>query len=421
MSSINLSPVDDIQQRLKALNEKSSYQSSFNPDVYRKISRIWKKHNISNFLLEAPFQNISEIAGCQNCYQAFQMDTYGEGCIHDCFYCFAKHTLEATHQWNNPLPKAADISRLWEIFYTVFETDKPSPWRSLLESKASLRIGGLSDSFMMMEKEYGISKEFLQILNHYQYPFFVVTKSPLIAEDQYLKLLDPKLSAVHLSLPSTNENALKIIEPHAPSAQKRLRTLSKLRQANIWTTVRINPLFPCYKDGHFSQENKDINEPVELDIFNFSMLDEIAQTGTKSVIAGLVHLEEKNIPANLPLKNKLFSMMKDPSSHQFLYSQEEVMCFYSEIQKYTHKLNMRFNTCYLGSGEANFFKYKKFHDNQNDCCDVISSVKEHTSTSKANINNFFHAEKQNNILTKLMTKLAIKIINYIHQKIGEQK
>jgi hypothetical protein len=82
---------------------------------------------------------------------------------------------------------------------------------------------------------------------------------------------------------------------------------------------------------------------------------------------------------------------------------------------------MKFNTCYLGSGEANFFKYKKFHDNKNDCCDVISSVKEHTSTSKANINNFFHAEKQNNILTKLMTKLAIKIINYIHQKIGEQK
>lgn len=405
-----------MNQRLVFLKDQSKYPTQFEVSQYEVYFEKLAHAKSQNFLLKDPFHNIHESAGCLNCYQAFQLDTFGEGCLHNCFYCFAKHTLEAEAKWNVPLPLPCDITELWEIFYTVFETSKVSPWRETLEKRTSLRIGGFSDSFMKIERDLGVTKEFLKILNYYQYPYFIVTKSPLVAQDDYLKLLSPELSAVHISLPSISEEALKRIEPQAPSANDRLQTIEKLAQNNIWTTVRINPLFPCYKDGHFSKNSGSTTDTPELEIFSFQMLDELAKRGVKSIISGFVSIEEDQFPLrNLPLLRELKELTFN-SSNNFKFSEKEVSCYYQEISKKCHSLGMRHNTCYLGEHEFSFFRYQKFCDNKKDCCDVIGNVPSHKVDSKQVAPPNIVINKISNPLIRFLTSMAQKLLRFIIDK-----
>lgn len=411
------SEVIEMKKRFDQLIVNSKYQSTYDLDIYKKLSLKINRQDNNSFIFHDPFQNIRSLAGCQNCFQSFQMDTYGEGCTHDCFYCFAKHTYEAKNQWNQPIPLPADITYLWKVFYEVFETDKANSFRSLLENKVSLRIGSMSDSFMAFEKEIGLTKEFLKILNHYEYPFFIVTKSPLVAQDEYLKLLHPDRAAIHMSIPSVNEKFLKLIEPQAPSAKSRLIALKRLRDAGVWTTARVNPLFPCFSDGHFSIKGGELTDKPELDIFGIDLLHGIQETGTKSVLSGFLSLENKHFNlVDAGLKSQLLKMAASKLDQtSFKYSQPEVNLYYSKIQKYCHGLGIKHTTCYLGSSEDNYHVYKKYNDNINDCCDVIGKVAGHTAdTSEISINNIDYQQDEK---LGFLTKFAMKLMTFLFKQL----
>ena len=132
--------------------------------------------------------------------------------------------------WNNPYPAPVDINTIRKAFYTVFETDKKSKWREIMERKIPIRIGSMSDSFMFMDKKYGVTKELLRILKHYKYPHVIFTRSDLISHDDYLDLIDKDLAAIQFSISSTNDELNRLIEPGAPSSKRRLRALEKNQQ-----------------------------------------------------------------------------------------------------------------------------------------------------------------------------------------------
>ena len=113
----------------------------------------------------------------------------------------------------------------------------------------------MSDSFMFMDKKYGVTKEFLRILSHYKYPYVIFTRSDLISHDDYLELIDKRFAAIQISISSTNDELNKRIEPGAPSAQRRMRALERINKHGFWTTVRMNPFFPIRPDGYFTNPN----------------------------------------------------------------------------------------------------------------------------------------------------------------------
>jgi DNA repair photolyase len=102
---------------------------------------------------------------------------------------------------------------------------------------------------MHMDDKFKVTKEFLRLLDFYNYPFVVFTRSDLIAKDDYLSLIRPDLAAIQFSMSSTNDELNRKIEPGAPSAKRRLLALEKISKAGYWTTVRINPLFPIHPDA----------------------------------------------------------------------------------------------------------------------------------------------------------------------------
>lgn len=372
---------DKIIQRAEKLSMLSKYDSKFDYETYRKLElRFGHEQPRGGITFNTPFKLVNSHSACQQCLYAFEIDTYGRGCTHDCVYCYAKAQLTVHGYWNRPFPMPVDLTELWKVFYTVFETDKKSKWRDILEKRIPIRIGSMSDSFMFLDRKYKVTQEFLRLLKFYNYPYIIFTRSDLVAYDEYLELLDSDLCSVQMSIASTNDELNKKIEPGTPSSKRRLEALQKLVRNGFWTTVRMNPFFPIYPDGYYSDPNFDkSNMPEPFNYSSFEMVDEIAFYGVQSILTGMVRLSsysltqmEKAIGRDLKVFYKEEARVSKRDWH---FSEKETRAYYERIHAKCLQNAVEFTTCYIGNGERQFWSDQDLWTNKKDCCNAISRVK----------------------------------------------
>lgn len=394
-SAQSLGNTDSIENKMRqtilAL-KGTSYQDTFDWSVYDRIARRFDTPPRGGVVFNTTLKLVNHHSSCSKCFYAFEIDSYGRGCLHNCHYCYAKEQLSSHGFWNRPMPFPVNLAEVRKIFYTVFETDRPSKWREIMEKRIPLRMGSMSDSFMWLDLKYGVTKELLRIFRHYRYPYVVFTRSDLAAHDDYLELLDKKLCAVQYSIAGNNEALTKVLEPGAPSFQRRLAALEKLSKAGFWTTVRVNPLFAKYPDGFYS-DPKSIaerfgerkNVPV-LDLYNDDFIPSIAEAGVPSLLAGFVRLTPHAIKAMSAASGIDIKSFFKP---EFLeqrgdkkYSDPEIAYYYRMFQKQCAENEIRFSTCYIGNGMKDFFQYQDLWSNKSDCCDAIGNVAAIKKTSQ---------------------------------------
>ncbi len=359
----------------------SAYKSSFDYKIYRDLELRYKDRPIRGGIVKNnPFKVVNSNSTCQQCLYAFEVDTYGRGCSHNCTYCYAKAQLTVHGYWNNPIPVPIDLNEVRKMFYTVFETSRPSKWRNILEKKIPVRIGAMSDSFMWVDTKYGVTKEFLKILNYYNYPYVIITRSDLVARDDYMSLVRKDLSSIQFSIASTNDLLNKQIEPGAPSAKRRLLALEKLNKNGYWTSVRINPMFPIYPDGYFTNTNFKFEGIIpKFEYSSFEMVDEIADAGVPAIICGFGRFSTfalNNIEKATGINLKPFYNRADvnKSSRDWHFSEKEIRHYYEEIKKRTVKRAMEFTVCYIGNGENQFWETQDLWSNKKDCCNIKDRV-----------------------------------------------
>jgi DNA repair photolyase len=382
-------------KKVSSLN--SSYPDTFDYGVYDKLydyfgdNQPWR-----GVVFKTTFKLVNYHTSCTQCHYAFEIDTYGRGCIHDCVYCYAKEALSQHGFWNRPMPFPVDLSEVRKILYTVFETDKTSKWRSVLERRTPLRIGSMSDSFMRMDKKYGISKELLRLLSFYDYPYIVFTRGDVIADDDYLSLLRKDLASIQFSISGENERLTRLLEPAAPSVAKRLGALKTLADAGLWTSVRINPLFPKYPDGYFTNRKAIIErfgskEAIPtlnlLDIDNLeTFFGQLKDARVPSIVVGFVRLSSTAIKAMSKSLGTDVSLFFSPENLQIKgdkkYSDSEIAFYYKKIQSAAETSGIRFNTCYIGNGEKDYYQYQNLWSNKADCCDARGNVQKFLSSSQ---------------------------------------
>jgi DNA repair photolyase len=381
---------DKVIENALKMKKLSKYQTDYDFEIYRKLELRFGHDQPKGgvvFGSNDPFKLINTHKACQQCLYAFEMDTYGRGCVHDCAYCYSKAELTVRGYWNKPFPMPRDITTIWKVFYTVFETDKKSKWRDILEKRIPLRIGSGSDGFMFMDRKYRVTYELLKILKFYNYPYIIVTRSDLVAHDDYLEVLDPDLAAIQLSIPSLNDKMNKQIEPGAPSAKRRLNAIKKLTSNGFWTTVRINPLFPIHPDGYFTDPNfPDEKRNLKFDYFNWDLIQAISEHGGQSLLAGMVRLSgfginniEKATGVNL---KPFFKQEARKSQRDFHFSEKEIRAYYERIHAQCKVHGIEFTTCYIGNGESMFWSDQDLWDNKKDCCNAQGRIKGFSTNSR---------------------------------------
>lgn len=377
----------NLALNLEKLNKLSKHKVNLDLKAYINLEKRQNHSPIKGgMFFKSPFRLANHHTSCQQCLYSFEIDTYGRGCLHDCYYCYARDILLQRDYWNNPMPAPAMLSDLWKVFYTVFETTKKNKYRSIMEKKIPIRIGSMSDSFMGIDKQFKITQELLKILKFYNYPYVIFTRSPLIANDEYLKLLDPELCSVQMSMSSNNKKLTKQIEPGAPSPQERLRSLKILSESNIWTTVRINPCFPTHPDGYYSDPSfkKSINMPT-FDFTTPELIDDLKEYNVKSALLGFARLSPiamKAINSSTGFDLRKFYKPHLKSEKDYHYSDAEINYYYRMYNKKCTENGIDFSTCYIGNGEAQFWKDQNIWSNKKDCCNIIGKVSSFKTNSR---------------------------------------
>lgn len=381
----------DMWRRVKALNSKMP--DTFDWSIYDRLhAKFGDEQPRGGVVFKTAVKLVNHHGSCTKCHYAFEIDTYGRGCMHNCAYCYAMESLTAHGYWNKPHPFPLDMSEVRKIFHQVFETDKPSKWREIMSQKVPLRIGSMSDSFMKMDTKYGVTKELLKILSFYDYPHIIFTRSDLVAEESYMNLLRKDLCSIQFSISGNNEKLTKAIEPGAPSVTARFKALKKLNEAGFWTTVRINPFFPMKPDGYYTDPDSvvkrfgSLENAPEFNLLSWDIVDQMKEAKVPSFLVGVVRLSPiaiKNMSKSTGQNFKdFFRPEAFRGSYDVRYNDPEIKFYYSEFAKRAWKSGIRFNTCYIGMGPKDYFQYQNIWSNKSDCCDVIGNVSAFKKTSQ---------------------------------------
>lgn len=393
VSEKKVGPIETKMRKTLSTIKETSYVDTFDWSIYDKLSaRFGEKQPRGGVVFNTTLKLVNHHSTCTKCHYSFEVDSYGRGCIHNCLYCYAKESLFAHKYWNEPIPFPVNLAEIRKIFYTVFETDRPSQWRDVLEKKIPLRIGSMSDSFMWIDRKYGVTKELLRILNHYKYPHVIFTRSDLVAEDEYLEILDPSLAAIQFSICGGNEKLTKLIEPGAPSVERRLLALQKLSKNNFWTTVRINPLFPIYPDGYFTDPKYvterfgSLDNVPKFDLFDWEFISQLKEANVPSLVVGFVRLSSWSInnltkATGVNLK-EFFRPELWVGNEDRKYTQSEISFYYKKIHSLCKENGVRFNSCYIGNGIQDYFQYQNLWANKSDCCDIVGKVNSFRSSAQ---------------------------------------
>ena len=162
------------------------------------------------------------------------------GCSHGCIYCDARSTCYQIH----PDRPFEDI-----------EIKKNAP--QLLElalrrkrERCMIGIGGMSDPYIPLEKELGLTRRCLELIDEYGFGLAIQTKSDLILRDlDLLKSIHRKTKCVvQITLTTHDEALCRKLEPHVCTTKRRAEVLDILREEGIPTVCWMTPILPFIND-----------------------------------------------------------------------------------------------------------------------------------------------------------------------------
>lgn len=170
------------------------------------------------------------------CHYSVRLDSYGCGCQHDCSYCYAKSLLNFRGLWNPQRPSVADIR---DIRKTIKGMDR----------KTVVRLGGMTDCFQPLERVYNVTYEVIKALQEHGQPYLIVTKSDMVADDQYMWLMDPKLAHIQVTVTCLEDDLYQTLKyEKAPIPSLRLRAIKKLQENGFDVQLRLSPFVPDFVD-----------------------------------------------------------------------------------------------------------------------------------------------------------------------------
>lgn len=273
------------------------------------------------------FKNVGGNEGTK-CKYPVRLDTYGCGCSHDCQYCYAKSLLNFRKLWNPTDPAVADIGKIRK------QIEKVAAGKCG-EIKA-IRLGGMTDCLQPIEATHRITYETIKILNEYRIPYLIVTKSDLVASDEYLKILDPELAHIQITVTTTYDD-LSLSYEKAVVPSRRIAAIEQLQSLGYDVALRLSPFIPEY---------------IDFDVLNAVKCDKI---------------QVEFLRVNSWIK-KWFHIDYSP----YVIKQSGYLHRTLEDKRNLLKLITGFKEVSVCEDETEAYEYwaQKFNPNPNDCCNL---------------------------------------------------
>lgn len=325
----------------------------------------------------------------QKCHYPTRLDTYGCGCQHDCKYCYAKSLLSFRKLWDCVTPSVADVSKIKNKVKT-------------LEKGAIVRLGGMTDCFQPCEKQHRVTYETIKLLNKYGIHYLIVTKSDMVAEDEYIKIMDKYLAHIQITITSTDDKIALQYEKATPSS-RRIKAIEKLEALGFDVQMRLSPFIPEYIDMEvinavkckraiveFLRVNSFIKKTFDLDYSAYNYTE-----------GGYQHLplETKKKWINQILATKEVSVCED-CNEAYEYWQNQVNPFPGDC------CNLRFANDVKHMGNMDLLRYDKI---------AFLSSSQEVATGKEKIDFWLNSIDTNNtcIISGFQSEMEKRVLDYL--------
>lgn len=169
-------------------------------------------------------------------YRGHTLNVY-QGCQHRCGYCYA------TYEWS---PE----------FYDKIYAESNAPesleneirkWRS--GTIEPVMISSAYDSYQPAELKFELTRKCVNILQKYNIPYYVFTKSSLIYRDLELHERYKDNCFIVWSITTCNENIRRCLEPGTPPASIMFKIIRNFANRGVRCAVNIDPIVPLITDS----------------------------------------------------------------------------------------------------------------------------------------------------------------------------
>ena len=151
------------------------------------------------------------------------------GCDHHCVYCYA----------SSYIPDFASCRPKKNLIHSL--------QREAAKLKGeTVSIANSSDPYPVLEAEQCLTRMCLAILAQSDCRIQIITKSALVARDADLLVKAP--CTVALTITTDDDDLARLLEPQAPLATDRLKTVETLIHKGIPVSVRLDPVIPFVND-----------------------------------------------------------------------------------------------------------------------------------------------------------------------------
>ncbi len=178
------------------------------------------------------------------------------GCQHACLYCYAKFMC----RWK-PYGR-------WGTWVEV-KINAPRLARGRLVN-GKVYMSSVSDAYQPLEARLRITRRILEGLDR-RNRLSILTKSDLILRDINV-LMEYQHVEVGLTVNGFRGEVKRVLEPYAPSHERRVRALAKMRDEGVKTYGFISPVLPGLVDVEtVLGEIKDLIDYVIVEVINWRL------------------------------------------------------------------------------------------------------------------------------------------------------
>jgi DNA repair photolyase len=166
------------------------------------------------------------------------------GCEHGCIYCYARPAhaymgLSPGIDFETKLFFKPEAAKLLER-----ELSKPR------YTPAPVHIGGNTDPYQPVEKQLRITRGVLEVLDRFNHPLSIITKSALIMRDADIlgSMGRRDLARAFVSITTLDRKLARAMEPRAATPERRLQAIKVLADAGCPVGVGFAPVIPGLND-----------------------------------------------------------------------------------------------------------------------------------------------------------------------------
>ena len=171
------------------------------------------------------------------------------GCEHGCIYCYAR----PTHAYLGYSPGLDFETKL------VFKPDVAELLEKELRKPGyiprTLALGSNTDPYQPIERTLKLTRSVLEVLNRFNHPVGIVTKSAGVLRDLDIlsSMAKRNLARVHISITTLDARLARVMEPRAATPSRRLHAVAELTRMGVPVGVLAAPMIPALNDAELEK------------------------------------------------------------------------------------------------------------------------------------------------------------------------